>query len=288
MPPPLTQAPSGRRPALRGVLMQDISQGKGRNRSWPRKRGKAKTPEELQRQQKFAACQLAARYISPQQMCDIINGRQGTPILPRDCVTSMLCNRLAAFILPDGKVWYPMPAYENVSECLDTISQTENDILVRGSNGWVAIPLQVPSTISGPALYTLAGTYSNVTGDNTFWQVQWDTEVSGQSFLTLNTSTGAMTINESGVYSFMFNLLGTGGGTQDGFRCRWDVNGTALWQNQLFTLNQTFWPVFTNVILRLTAGDVVTSHVAIFGATKTIDFAAAGIETGFRVTRLGD
>lgn len=133
---PLGRSPTGRKPSLRGVLMLDIVNGKPRVRAWPRKRGSAGTPEQIETRQQFAAYQWAAKYISPQQMVDVMNGRAGTPILPRDALTAMWSGRLCAFILTNGKVMWPVVARTDTSTALDTITQTIGQLLIRGADGW--------------------------------------------------------------------------------------------------------------------------------------------------------
>lgn len=120
--------------------MIDIVGGKIRVRKWPRKRRRAKTTAEQQGRDKFAAAQRAAKYIAPGIMKMFTEKTQGTPLLPRDLSTMMLYNRMYAFQLPDGRKVYPMPAYNDVSEALDVISNLEGMTLKRGANGWEAAP----------------------------------------------------------------------------------------------------------------------------------------------------
>ena len=267
--------------------MQDISQGKGRNRAWPRKRGKAKTEEERLRQLKFTGCQLAARYISPQQMCDIINGRKGTPILPRDCVTSMLMNRLAAFTLPNGRVWYPMPAYENVTQCLDTVSQEPGDILIRGSNGWEAIPYVTPSSISGPATFYRNAAAANATGDGTWWIHAYDTTSVAASFASLNAGTGAVTINEDGWYQIDIHAQWNGSAAGDFSAIELLVGGVSQAFQGIDIVNcPYFWPRL-QWIMHLTAGQVITAQSRVGGTTKVYDLVTGAGSTFIRLVRLG-
>lgn len=133
------QGPPPRRPSLRGSLMIDTVHGKVRIRAWPRKRGKPKTPDQAHRQTKFAMAQLASKFVSPQQMVDVMNARAGTPILPRDVFTSLFYGRLAAFIMTNGKVIWPMAARTDVSDALDVITQTPGYFLRRGNAGWEGV-----------------------------------------------------------------------------------------------------------------------------------------------------
>lgn len=133
--------PTGRRPAFRGVLMHDVSQGKERFRVWAKKRGKPKTTAEREANLRFAMAQLATKYISPTQYADWINATNGTPLLPRDMMTAMFYGRLLAFRTMDRKVLWPMAARTSVEEALDIITQTIGDVLLRTANGWEGTPI---------------------------------------------------------------------------------------------------------------------------------------------------
>lgn len=129
--------------------MMDVSQGQERVRAWPRPRPTTRSAAQRASEAKFAAAQLAAKYISPGMMRDVIEARKGTPILPRDITTSILFNRFMAIGLPKGGMLYPMPARNDVSESLDTITQTPGFILIRGTDSWeaMAVPgFPVPPT----------------------------------------------------------------------------------------------------------------------------------------------
>lgn len=94
-------------------------------------------------------------------MVDIWNATQGTPLLPRDIVTTLLYNRVAYFELPNGEKLYPMMIASKVSEALDALSQTPGDILIRTPAGWAAIPYD-PGTGGGEEIAQLAPRPSNV------------------------------------------------------------------------------------------------------------------------------
>lgn len=116
--------------------MVDVTRGRLRIRAWPKKRGKAKTKAEQALRDDFAEAQWASKYLAPQIIQFMMRAREGTPILPRDLTTMMFFNRMMLIILPDGRKVYPMPAYLDVSEALDVITQELDMTLVRGVNGW--------------------------------------------------------------------------------------------------------------------------------------------------------
>jgi hypothetical protein len=134
IPPP--GKTGNRRPALRGVLMQDVSQGVERNRKWPEKR-KAKLPDITKDQnEQFRQYQWATKYFAPELYKMWAESVKGTPLLPRDIMTMLMSGRLMAINLPDGRIMYPKVAAMDVSQSLDTISQEEGYILRRGPERW--------------------------------------------------------------------------------------------------------------------------------------------------------
>lgn len=135
--------------------MIDTDQGQTRIRSWPRKRGAAKTQAQRDAQEKFRQSQIATRYISPTQMADMIDARRGTPILPRDILTSMLAGTLIAPILEDGRKLYPMAFRNVVSDSLDAISQTPGKTLIRGDVYWEEADPPTPPSGSSWTLRSL-------------------------------------------------------------------------------------------------------------------------------------
>lgn len=135
-----SRRPPGRRPAHRGVLVQDISQGAERVRKWPEKRGRTRDRAEKARLDKFRAAQMAAKFMAPQIVQAFTDAVKGTPLMPRDLLTSMVYGRLAMFVLDDGRALWPTVAQNDVSRALDVLSQTPNTILVRGEEAWEGVP----------------------------------------------------------------------------------------------------------------------------------------------------
>lgn len=138
--PPFDGKNPRRRPSLAGVLMQDVTQGKERVRSWPRSRGKPKTAAAKRRQDAFAEAQFFSKYIEPNMMALINNWTDGTPLLPRDIVTAMLFNRLFIFELETGEVLYTMAFRKDVEESLNALDAQVGDVLVKTENGWEGMP----------------------------------------------------------------------------------------------------------------------------------------------------
>lgn len=131
-----TKWPNKRMPTHKGKVMVDTYRGALRVRAWPKPRGQAKTPAEKARQTKFAQIQRAYPWLAPAQVLWLRDQTENSPLMPRDVLTAMMYNRLMNFTLPNGKTLYPMPTYQDVSDALDAITQTEGETVVRGPNGW--------------------------------------------------------------------------------------------------------------------------------------------------------
>lgn len=140
--------PPARQKSLRGSLMVDTVHGKTRFRAWPRSRKKGGTLEQVANQNKFMNAQRATKYFAPEMYEFFMAQVENSPLLPRDVMTMMLYNRLYAFDLPDGRTLWPMPAYQDVSQSLDVITNQEGQTMVRGANGWQ------PAIPPGPGLQT--------------------------------------------------------------------------------------------------------------------------------------
>lgn len=119
--------------------MLDVVNGVPRVRLWPKKRGKSKTPEQIERTEFFRHASWAAKYLEPSITAEIMAGREGTAFLPRDIAFMMFAGTLAYIVTPNGKVTYPVQARQKVSESLDALSQTPGAFLRRGTQFWEAI-----------------------------------------------------------------------------------------------------------------------------------------------------
>ena len=149
-----------RRPAMRGVVMQDVCAGVERVRAWPVKRKKRLSPKQKEQMAWFAEAQMAARYIAPQLLADAAAATANGPILPRDILTMMFAGRLCSFINQFGKEVFPMAVARDVSESLDAISQTPGSIIFRGEELWE----HVPAGAQGEYLRMMGGRPQWVTG----------------------------------------------------------------------------------------------------------------------------
>lgn len=135
--PPPSDAPSGRRPTLGKTVMMDTSGGRQRVRRWPRKRATTRSKEQRELEEKFRQTQKAMNFVAPGQYLWFVNQVKDSPLLPRDVFTMQTAARLFAFILPNGRILWPMVARTEVSEALDVLSAVPGDTLIRTEQGWV-------------------------------------------------------------------------------------------------------------------------------------------------------
>lgn len=163
-----------RRPSLKGALMQDISNGQERTRSWPKARGKKLSPKTLEQMEWFRTVQLATKYMAPDQLINAMNATAGTPLLPRDILTMMAAGRLYYFLLPDGRKIASRPMINDVSQSLDVISDIPGTLLKRGADQWE--PFTLSERTIAPIILRRT---TNQTGGgvNVYTSVIWDNEV---------------------------------------------------------------------------------------------------------------
>lgn len=140
-----------RRPSFRGRVMYDVSRGVLRARSWPKKRGKAKSQHTIEQNEWFRQAQWATKFWPPALVDQITQAVKGTPLLPRDIMTMQMGNRMFMISTADGRKIYPVIAMTEVSESLDVISQVPGSMLIRGPQFWYGL-------LPGPAGYVLTST----------------------------------------------------------------------------------------------------------------------------------
>lgn len=204
--------PKKRQPSLRGAVMADVSGGVIRARGWPSPRGAPKTIKQKRAQDKFAAANEATKYLAPQIMADFTAAVKGTPLLPRDLLIQIMFDRLAAFEMINGRTLWPMTARNDVSQALDTLSQTPGDVLVRGDEWWEArtigpgtiAPWQLISdtTLSSPVGSFEAKNLDGLT-DVQALIVNGTKSVSGYFVVQVSTDNGASYFTSSANYTFI-------------------------------------------------------------------------------------
>ena len=240
-----------RRPALRGLVMQDVSRGAERTRAWPRSRGKPKAPGEAERQKKFAMANLATKYVAPQIAVDFTNAVKGTPLLPRDLLISMFYQRLAAIVMPDGKVLWPMPARNDVSQALDALANQPGQMLRRGPAIWEPVE-EIASTAKGCVL--TRATAFTVAPANADTPVTWTGQVVDQNDFFDPTDSTKITCREEGWYAGYMRAVYTGG-TGSYRKASVEISGvTTFWQDTTLGTTGGNYPLNVPFLAYLTAG----------------------------------
>jgi len=190
--------------------MVDMVNGKIRIRKWPRPRGKPKDPTVQANNDLFAQGNKAWKYLSAVQQDTFRNAVEGSPLLPRDLQTAMTFDRLFLFELEDGKVIYPVKLKKEVSEALDTITQTVGQILQRTEDGWEGVPYSSGTSWVHVADYTIsAGTsakdipWPDGASFARFIYQDIVLSASNQRRIRISTDNGATFISTSGTYKHM-------------------------------------------------------------------------------------
>lgn len=136
LPPPKR---SNRRVKFRDVAQFDVVRGVERARVWPEPKLSNQTPAQREQQDWFRQANWAFKYMDGNIQSVIRQAVHLTALYPRDLFTIMAANRLAALKTPDGRILYPMPARQDVSESLDTLGPSQGFILIKGSQFWECI-----------------------------------------------------------------------------------------------------------------------------------------------------
>lgn len=224
--PPTPGKPPKRRVTLRGTVMQDVSQGEERTRKWPSSRPSVAGSKKTKQAKDFATAQIINKYMAPQILTWAHKQVENSPLLPRDVLTMMLFQRLYAFILPDGRILYPMTARSDVSQSLDAVAAQPGETLVRGPNGWEGTPagngvgfgykMILDQTITSPtaAIDLLDITqwseifvwWNNVTLSGNGWRNALLSTNGGATWYTTNGD--YMQLNTNGTYTARFDIGG--------------------------------------------------------------------------------
>jgi len=118
-----------------------VVRGAERLRSWPRKRGKAIHPTNKRWVDWFRNVQYWTKYLDAKCYADFEEATRGTPLLPRDLMTMQARGRFVMFFTPEGRKIVTVAVRQDVSDSLDCITDAPLMMLLRGPDGWEAIPL---------------------------------------------------------------------------------------------------------------------------------------------------
>ena len=144
----LTPGKKGRRfPSFRGRVVFSARNGKIVARKWPKKRGRAKTAGDIERQERFRQANLVAKYADARQQALSRCTMNHLPVRPFDALLAAMAGRLWAVETDDQGTLYSMAARSDVSKNLDVLAQTPGDMLVRGPKFWTFISAGTPGQV---------------------------------------------------------------------------------------------------------------------------------------------
>jgi hypothetical protein len=267
--------------------MFDIAHGEERARKWPRPRGRTRNLAAKAREDRFRLVQLACKYMAPQIVSAVTSAVKGTPLMPRDLLTSMMYGRLAMFIMDDGRKLWPVVARSDVSEALDTITQTPGDMLIRTEEGWVGVPLAELVAAAGPWRAHRAAAALNVTGDGTVYQIIFDAEDTPANFASLTPASPNIAISQDGLFLVSATVSLNGGNGQDFGSLQVFHNGVARWFDGQEYTDETFFRHGITAVINAVAGDTIAVSASTGGGAKNMDLIPTYLETAVQITRLG-
>ena len=135
----LTPGKKGQRfPSLRGRVEFHARKGKIVAQKWRRKRGRAQTPGQRDRQEWFRQANVLAKYADGRQQALSRCAMEHLPVRPFDALLAAMAGRLWAVEADDGRTLYSMAARGDVSKNLDVLNQEPGRILIRGPEFWEA------------------------------------------------------------------------------------------------------------------------------------------------------
>ncbi len=136
--------PSGKEWSISGDLIYQVDRGQLKVQSWPRKRGRPKSPITREQNEWFRQANQLAKYAPSDDQWMSIAVAKGSPWYPRDLLMSAMKGRLFEVLIVDGQEYRAVAVNEDVSSDLDFLAGTiEGTIIVRGPNMWQAL---VPAT----------------------------------------------------------------------------------------------------------------------------------------------
>jgi len=137
-----------------------VSSWKGitRVQSWPRKRGPAKTPDQIARQGIFAVYQAIIKRLSHHETIyerqALINhnrthrGQRGSAAIRfRDWQTQRYYGRGVAIVADNGITFYPWAVSRDASYVLDHVTADHGQVLQRAAQQWQDIPHGQPNDV---------------------------------------------------------------------------------------------------------------------------------------------
>lgn len=199
---------SKRGPSLTENVVMDVTRGVPRARIWPRPRKSQQTPEQKDQNEWFRQANWAFKYAAPEYQVFLRNATHRTSLYPRDLFTIAASNGLFALTQTDGKVIYPVPYIQAVSQSLDALSQEPGSILVRGPQWWEAKPL--PQVLTEGAEMNIIGPLTG-TPASTDTIISWSTPTISPIGWWDPANPSRLTVSEEGWYRSVFGLAKVAG-----------------------------------------------------------------------------
>jgi len=138
-----SQTGKQRYPAFQGRLIYDTWRGQQRVRSWPRKRGPGKTPQQRLQTQWFKAANELAKRVAPSQQKIAIEATRNTGLYPRDVIIRAMGAGLINVIEQDGTLVTYLQRWWEQMQFSGVIIRPASDV-VPGVNVWHLIDWPLP------------------------------------------------------------------------------------------------------------------------------------------------
>ena len=132
--------------ASKGHVVNRLHRGQWVTSSWPRARGKARSPAQQRAQDDFALAAKLVKFRGPDEYFPALALTNGSLYMPRDLMTQAAFGRLSQIVFPDGTIMEGIRlAIPDAQLVLDQISMTPGTLIFRSTAGWVAIPPPIAS-----------------------------------------------------------------------------------------------------------------------------------------------
>jgi hypothetical protein len=105
-------------------------------RKWPKPQSKSTKQKNALQIDWFRQATHLCKYVDPRTQVTMRLATEGTPLMPRDLLLSLMAGRIFAIDLDDGRTLYPMSAIKDVQAAIEVLGQRVGETLVRGPDGW--------------------------------------------------------------------------------------------------------------------------------------------------------
>lgn len=136
-----------RGPSLTGRISFYTWRGQLVARAWRKPMSEATKRKTADAREWFRQANLASKYTAAEEQAWSRAITRGGPFLPRDAIMAALAGRMYTHVITPSGVKYSMALRQDISEALDAITQQKGAMLIRGPNGWGALPEPPPGHI---------------------------------------------------------------------------------------------------------------------------------------------